>query len=197
MRDPEKLREYTAMLRSERFEDELRRLHVSAEAFAGYLDILDGRKEAGIARAERALEASRRTRSAPGARAVLARVLLEACMAAGDARMGLAVADDALAMGSAGLWEAEIRRLRAEFLTALGASSQDVEAELACALKVARGQGAKPFELRAALSLLRHRLERGDGPGASEAHDLLAAVLDAFPEGRDTPDLREATSLLA
>jgi hypothetical protein len=49
-----------------------------------------------------------------------------------------------------------------------------VEAELGRALAVARRQEARSFELRAAVSLLRHRMEWGDGTGAREARDLLA-----------------------
>jgi hypothetical protein len=109
----------------------------------------------------------------------------------------LAAADRALAMGGAAqLWEAEVRRLRAEFLAALGAPVGDIEAELARALQAARRQGARLFELRTAASLLRRRLERGDGPGASEARDLLAAAVARFSEAQDTPDLREAAALL-
>ena len=94
------------------------------------------------------------------------------------------------------VWEAEVRRLRGEFLAALGASSPDVEAELARALEVARRQGATMLELRVVMSLLHHRLTRGDGPGVTEARDRLAAIVDRFREGRDSPDLRLAADLL-
>jgi hypothetical protein len=134
---------------------------------------------------------------APGYHAMLARVLLEACAAAGDMRAGLAAADRALGMSGIRVWEAEVRRLRAGFLAALGASSPDIEAELACALEVARRQGAMTLELRVLVSLLRHRLERGAGQRVAEARDRLAALIAALPEGRDTPDLREAAALLA
>ena len=53
------------------------------------------------------------------------------------------------------LWEAEARRLRAEFLVALGAPQDEIEAELERALQTARRQGARALELRAATSLLR------------------------------------------
>ena len=46
------------------------------------------------------------------------------------------------------LWEAEIRRLRATFLAALGAPADEVEAELGRALAVARRQQARVFEGR-------------------------------------------------
>jgi hypothetical protein len=56
---------------------------------------------------------------------------------------GLALADEALAMGrGAELWEAEIRRLRATFL------SSGAEAELARALVVAERQGARTLAAR-------------------------------------------------
>jgi hypothetical protein len=130
-------------------------------------------------------------------RAYLVRLLLEACAVARDAQAGLTAAERALEMGGAShVWEAEARRLRAEFLAKLGAPAKDVEAELEHAFAVALRQGARSFELRAAVSLLRHRMERGDGRGAREAHDLLAAIFDGLPEGRDTPDLREAATLL-
>jgi hypothetical protein len=46
------------------------------------------------------------------------------------------------------LREAEIRRLRATFLAALGAPGDEIEAELGRALAVARRQQARTFEKR-------------------------------------------------
>lgn len=196
MRDLDHLRDCVAALRGGRLEDAAWQTHLSSEALASYVAVLDGRKEVGIAGIERALDAARQAPPAPGTRAVFARVLLEACLAAGDARAGLTAADRALAMGGARLWEAETRRLRAEFLAALGAPAHDVEAELGRALEVAGRQGAKMFELRTTASLLRHRIERGDSRAAREARERLAAILAALPEGRDTPDVRGAATLL-
>ena len=51
------------------------------------------------------------------------------------------------------------------------------------ALGVARGQGAKFWELRAATSLARLWRGRGQPP---EGHDLLAPVYGWFTEGFDT-----------
>jgi hypothetical protein len=93
-------------------------------------------------------------------------------------------------------WESEARRRRGESLAALGAPDDEVEAELQRALGIARRQGAKLFELRAAASLLRRRLDGGDGRSLRQAGELLGAIVDAVPEGRDTPDLREAATLL-
>jgi predicted ATPase len=61
-------------------------------------------------------------------------------------------------------------------------------------LGIAAEQGAKLWELRAAMSLAR--LSRDQGRGA-EARDLLAPVYDWFTEGFDTPDLKEAKALLS
>lgn len=167
------------------------------DVLEGYLAVLDGRGAAGIEQMMHAVAAAPAVTPAPGHRAVLQRLLLEACVVAGDARTGLATVDRLLAMGEgAGLWEAETRRRRAEFLAALGTPDREVEAEFARALHVARRQGARSLELRVATSLFRHLRGRGDGPALREARDLLAALLDSFREGRDTPDLRDVAALL-
>jgi hypothetical protein len=124
------------------------------------------------------------------------RVLLESCGAAGDARAGLAATDQALEMRGIRLWDAEVHRLRGEYLAALGAPSEDIESELRSALEVARNQGARMLELRAAASLLRWRLEGSEDQGVSEARGYLSAIVDALPEGRNSPEVREAAALL-
>jgi hypothetical protein len=109
----------------------------------------------------------------------------------------LAAADEALKVsGDARIWEAETRRLRAEFLASLGAPAQEIEAELDRALVVARRQGAKMLELRTAASLLLRRLATGD-PKVDQARAELAAIVAALPEARDCRDVTEATALLA
>jgi class 3 adenylate cyclase/predicted ATPase len=94
-----------------------------------------------------------------------------------------------------GRWlEAELHRLRGELLLVL-AEPEQLEAE-ACfirALAVAREQGAKTWELRAATSLAR--LWRDQGRRA-EAHNVLAPLYGWFTEGFDTPDLKDAKALL-
>src|SRR5207244_9312872 len=96
MRDPDSLREYVAALRAGRTDHEARQNVIGREGLEGYLDVLDGRREAGIARIQRALADARGSAPAPGAYGMGVRVLLEACAAAGDARTGLAAADEAL-----------------------------------------------------------------------------------------------------
>ena len=130
--------------------------------------------------------------------ASIGRVLLEACLAAGDARVGLAAADRVLAAeDNVRTWEAEARRLRGEFLAALGAPVGEVGTALERAVATARRQGARMLELRAATSLLRHRLDGDPGGRGGKARDALAALVAAVSEGHDTPDLREALALLA
>jgi tetratricopeptide (TPR) repeat protein len=197
MRDADGIRAYTALLTAELGVHETRPTQVSSEAISGYVDVLDGRLETGIARIQRSLDETREADHAPGMRAHQVRVLLAACALAGDARTGLAVADQALASGDAArLWEAETRRLRAAFRASLGAPAADVEAELERALAVARGQGAVMLELRAAAGLLRHRLDHGDDPGISQARAILTAIVDGLSEGQDSEDVREAYALL-
>ena len=197
MRDLELVRRYAALLMAEAGDYELGPNLISAEFVAGYVDVLDGSVEPGIARIKRILEAAREADQAPGMRACLFRVLLEACAAAGAAETGLAAADHALATGDpACLWEAETRRLRAEFLAALGAGPEEIEAELARALQVAQRQKAKMLELRVAVSLLKHRAARGDDPATLQAHERLAVIVGELAGRGDSRDQREAAELL-
>jgi tetratricopeptide (TPR) repeat protein len=76
---------------------------VTGEALAGYVQVLDGQRQAGLARARRALDGA--GFDAPGHRATLARIVLAACVAAGDTDAGVAAAEDLLAAGAgAPLW---------------------------------------------------------------------------------------------
>ena len=70
------------------------------------------------------------------------------------------------------------------------------EAAQACfqqAVTMAREQGARSFELRAAMSLAR--LWRSQGK-VQQARELLAPVYGWFTEGFDTRDLKEVKALL-
>jgi hypothetical protein len=61
------------------------------------------------------------------------------------------------------------------------------------ALRVARQQHARAYELRAATSLAKLR---GEQRRRAEAQDLLAPVYAWFTEGFDTADLKEGKALL-
>ena len=106
--------------------------------------------------------------------------------------------DDALAKavisGERG-WSAEIHRLRGE-LTGRVPHPDPAKAEdsFRTALAIAREQGTRGYELRAASSLARLWREQGRRP---EARELLAPVYGWFTEGFDTADLKDAKTLLA
>ncbi len=95
--------------------------------------------------------------------------------------------------------EAELHRLRAEFLgrQATGAAGVPDQAEVEnCfrqALSVARRQGARSLELRAAVRLSRWCQRQGR---LVEARPTLAETYDGFTEGWTTPDLQDAQVLL-
>jgi len=61
------------------------------------------------------------------------------------------------------------------------------------ALAIAREQGTRGYELRAATSLARLWREQGR---RAEARELLAPLYSWVPEGFDTPDLKDAKALL-
>ncbi|HEY1370490.1 MAG TPA: AAA family ATPase [Gaiellaceae bacterium] len=194
LRDEESLRRFTA---------ELAVQHGGAAtdlalgSFEAYLDVLDGRSETGLGRLRELLAVTREAAHAPGQHACMVRLLLEAYARTADAAAGLGTAEHALqAVTGVRLWEAETRRMRAEFLADLSGPSDEVDAELERALELAGAQGSRTLQLRAAGSLLRRRLERGDERGSEEARGRLAAVLEALPEPTETPDRREAEAVL-
>lgn len=148
--DEARLRRLVHALASDQAADSSKPTRLFVEALAGHVNVLDGRAELGLRRVRRALEDARTGQpAAPGLPAIHLRILLEACRAAEDASAGLAAADEALAVGGGTqLWEAEIRRLRGAFLSALAAPPEEVEAQFRRALEVARRQGAKAIEAR-------------------------------------------------
>jgi predicted ATPase len=89
-------------------------------------------------------------------------------------------------------WGAELHRL--EGIALLGLNRRE-EGQIAFekALRVARHQQARSYELRAATSLARLMGEQGR---RSEARELLAPVYGWFTEGFDTADLKDAKALL-
>jgi class 3 adenylate cyclase/DNA-binding response OmpR family regulator/predicted ATPase len=90
--------------------------------------------------------------------------------------------------------DAELHRLRSDLLGRLPSPDRtDIEASCRLALSVAREQGTRGFELRAAVSLARLLGAQGR---RNEARDLLAPVYGWFTEGFDTQDLQEAKALL-
>jgi predicted ATPase len=114
----------------------------------------------------------------------------------GDREAALALLTEALALveRTGECWfAAELHRLQGERLWATGAHDR-AEADLRTAVAVARDQGAKLWELRAASSL--SRLYRAQGRSA-EAREMLTPLCAWFTEGSATRDLQDARALLA
>jgi predicted ATPase len=91
-------------------------------------------------------------------------------------------------------FEAEINRIAGEIVR-LSPEQNATRAEehFERALAVARKQGAKSWELRAATSMARLWRDKGK---PRQARELLAPVYGWFAEGFDTQDLKEARGLL-
>jgi tetratricopeptide (TPR) repeat protein len=89
-------------------------------------------------------------------------------------------------------WEPEFQRLAGVALLGLN-RVEDAERAFREALRVARTQQAKAYELRTAVSLARFWGEQGRRTAASE---ILAPVYGWFTEGFETADLKEAKKLL-
>jgi predicted ATPase len=87
--------------------------------------------------------------------------------------------------------EAEFHRLEGLALSGLNRLGEPAFEE---ALRVARRQQAKAYELRAATNLARLWGEQGR---RREARELLAPIYGLFTEGFDTADLKEAKALLS
>jgi len=124
-------------------------------------------------------------------------LLAERCLHADRLSEGLAAVEEALAISSSGgqhLFDAELRRLEGELRRRGGAPDAAVEELLDRALDVARGQGARSFELRAAMSLARLWADQGQ---QTRARALVSGVYERFTEGFGTGDLRQARELLA
>jgi predicted ATPase/DNA-binding winged helix-turn-helix (wHTH) protein len=107
------------------------------------------------------------------------------------------VGPEQLARVEAGLvgWCApEILRVHGNRLGSERRHAARAEPVLASALALARRQGARAWELRAACSLAELWQATGRAPAA---RDLVAGILDAFTEGRGCADVRRAEAWLA
>jgi predicted ATPase len=114
-----------------------------------------------------------------------------------NSREALDVLDEALARVNQlqeRWFEAHLLRLKGQALLVLSPEhAAEAETCYQQALAVARKQGARLWELRAAVSLAR--LWAGQGE-QGKAHDLLAPIYGWFTEGFDTADLKDAKALL-
>lgn len=116
--------------------------------------------------------------------------------AGGNQLVALELLDEARAASTNGdeHWvSAEIHRLTGEAMLARNGDRAGAEREFRAALVLAREQGAKLWELRAATSLARLS---GKGGKARSARDDLAMVYGFFTEGFTDLDLEEAKAAL-
>jgi class 3 adenylate cyclase len=121
--------------------------------------------------------------------------LAEALTGQGEHGAALAAARDGLStVEKTGhrQWEAELYRLEGVALSGLNKLDEGQNA-LERAMRIARSQQAKAYELRAAMSMARLWCDRGK---RQQARDLLAAIYGCFTEGFDTLDLEQARALL-
>jgi predicted ATPase len=158
----------------------------------GALLALQGDAQQGLAQLQKALQDYETTGTRllrPYFLALLATVYNHA----GQAESGCHVLDEALHLveTTGERWcEAELYRLKGECQQQAGVAS---EASFVQALRTARQQAAKAFELRAATSLCRLWQSQGR---RDDAQHLLADIYSWFSEGFDTADLQEARALL-
>lgn len=93
-------------------------------------------------------------------------------------------------------WSAHLLKLKGDCAFALSGSAEEAEAWYRRSLELAKTQGARSLELRAAMALARLWQGR-DERKRTEARAVLAEIYGWFTEGFDTPDLRAAGALLA
>lgn len=123
-------------------------------------------------------------------------LLAQAYGKAGRVEEGLAAIDEAFSEAHAHnehWWDAELYRLRGEFLLMHGSDASDVEAAFFHAIEIAQAQQARSLELRATMSLARlwHARHR-----SNDARRRLQDIYGWFTEGFETPDLQAARLLL-
>ena len=170
---------------------------VLAQCMQGALLVKSGEFAAGLAELRSAQETCGQTGWAMFSLEFLG-MFSESLMGLHQSSAALAAIDQALAKAEAGgeLWYfPELLRIRGEVLLREAATDSQSAAEdcFSRALAVARDQGARFWELRAATSLAR--LQRDQGR-RGEARDLLTPIYERFTEGLGTVDLREAKRLI-
>ena len=124
--------------------------------------------------------------------------LAEAEARAGDPDRAVAILDEALATADRlgyRAFEAELHRARGDILLKRDpANLAPAEEAFLTAIAVAKQQGTRSFELRAALSLAK--LYQSTARPA-EAHAVLAPALEGFAPTPEMPEIAEAQALLA
>ena len=159
--------------------------------------IKPNRAEEGIVKLSRGL-AALRAFGAEVDRVVGLAELAEGYCKVARAAEGLAIVAEGLAESQriGNHWfEAELHRLNGELLLrgSPQASRDETQACFRQALKVAKRQKAKWWELQATISLARLLAKQGH---REQARAMLAEIYNWFTEGFDTADLKDAWALL-
>jgi adenylate cyclase len=171
----------------------------------GWALAVQGQSTEGIAQMQKGL-AAQRASGAEMSRSYFLSLLAESYNKTGQIAEGLNAITEALAVvdkNSEHVAEAELYRLKGELLLAqegfrlqaVGFREKTEEAEecFLTAISLARRQGAKSWELRAATSLARLWQRQGKH---QEARNTLSEIYGWFTEGFDTADLLTAKTLL-
>ena len=167
-----------------------------ATIFRGLALALQDQTQEGIALIQRGLVDSRATGAALF-RPHYFCYLAEALLTGGQFEEGLTAAAEGIAIAEETgerLYEAKLLRLKGDFLLALDSSNAAAaERSFREAIEVSTRQGTKLFQLRATTSLARLMRDTGR---RDEARAMLADIYNWFTEGQDTPDLKDAKTLL-
>jgi predicted ATPase len=193
-RDDKAVLKYSARAVSIGEEHRLALYAAGACVLRGWALVEQGEAERGFSDLRRGLDAFAATNVKMYA-ACLRNALAESYARVGNITAGLAASQevlDAIMAGGEGFWKAEVLRTRGDLLIAAG-RHDEAEPCLRRAITVAREQGARSLELRAATTLAKHWHAAGRD---EEAYDLLEPTYGTFTEGFDTFDLKNAKALL-
>ena len=162
--------------------------------FRGRCLVARGDVDAGFTQIEQGLEAYRRTHGTLWLPSQLA-MIADAHGEIGQPRQGLRRLDEAsihIAKADEHYAASAVYRVRGELLSAIG-DTVPADASLRLAIEIARRQGGQVLELKAALSLARALLEKGDKGAALEQ---LEPIYVRFTEGLDTPVYLSAKGII-
>jgi len=173
---------------------ELPQQRATGLAFRGWALALSGNYAEGLALAHEGIDWLEQSAN----KGFLARLYLpvaEAYFFAGRHTEGLRMAErglQVLAEMHNAFCRPRMLQIQAKLLQAIG-RSQAAEASLEQSLELARAQGAKLFELRAATEMARSFCAQGR---SKDARNLLLPICDGFVDGFDTADFKAAKELL-
>ncbi len=182
-------------LREEARIHELTFWQVEAECLGAVLELKSGDLPAGVDRMRRNL------RAFPGSTVTVRYVaylgkFAEALSRGNEAEEASAAIDEAMSRLEGQpehWWRPELLRVQADLMLRHAVAEGDPAELLERSLRLARQQAASSWELRTAMSMMRHAPVLG---GEYEARATLAEVFGRFTEGFGTEDLRQAAALL-